>query len=104
MEDKIRITVSVSERPYKVTVPKTQESLVREAAKEVDHMVKNYSKSYDYKDQQDLLAMVSIQSATKAKQLEKEKKFRDHELQRRLKALDELLTTHLEHFENRSLK
>lgn len=95
MEEKINITVNIAERPYKLAVSREQESLVRKAANLLNSTIKTYSKTFNYKDHQDLFAMVALQKTTLALQLEDEKKFRDKDMKKRLTELDDILTTHL---------
>ncbi len=96
MVEKINISIEIAERPYKLTVSRDQESVVRKAADLINRTIKKYSDTYNYKDQQDLFAMVALQEATKSLNLENEKEFRDKDLIKRLSELEEILTTHLE--------
>ncbi len=105
MGEKINITVRIAERPYKLAVLREQESFVREAANQINSTIKQYSKTFNYKDHQDLFAMVALQKTTKAIEMEDEKKFREKDLKKKLVELDEILTAHLENWEeNSSLK
>jgi len=104
MEEKLNITVSIAERPYRLAVLRSQESIVRKAADQINSTIKQYSKSFNYKDHQDLFAMVALQKTTKALELEGEKKFRERDLKEKLIELDNILTAHLENLENSSLK
>jgi cell division protein ZapA (FtsZ GTPase activity inhibitor) len=56
------ISITVADRPYKLVVEKEQEELFRNAAKLIDKRIKEYSGSYAFKDKQDLLAMVALES------------------------------------------
>ena len=85
-------------------VVREQESYVRRAAAFVNSTIKSFAKTYNYKDQQDLFAMVALQEATKAIDLEDQKKFRDKDLKKKLEELDDILTKHLESIEESSLK
>jgi cell division protein ZapA len=96
MENKINITVSIAERPYNLAVLRRQESSVRKAANLVNNTIKSYSKTFNYKDHQDLFAMVALQTATKAITLEEEKTYREKEMGNKLKEMDNILTEHLE--------
>ncbi len=100
MGDKINIRVVIAERPYKMAVAREQEEYVRKATKVVNSTIKSYSKAFNYKDHQDLFAMVALQNTTKTVRLEAEKSFKDKEMEAKLNELDELLTKHLNNFDN----
>ena len=94
--DKIRITVKISERPYKITVARNQESLVRRSAEIVNNAIKKHSKTFNYTDLQDLYVMTALESTVKAQRIINEKGFREKDLTKKLEELDELLEKHLE--------
>ena len=100
MGDKINIRVIIAERPYKMAVAREQEEYVRKATKIVNNTIESYSKAFNYKDHQDLFAMVALQNTTKTVRLEAEKSFKDKEMEARLRELDEILTLHLDNFES----
>lgn len=90
-EEKININVSIAGRPYSLTINKSDEEEVREAAKRVNQAIKDYSNSFEYKDHQDLFAMMSLQFAANSIHLEYEKSFRDKEMIKKLSEIDDLL-------------
>ena len=96
MGEKINISIEIAERPYKLSVSRDQESVVRKAADLINRTIKKYSDTYNYKDYQDLFAMVALQEATKSLNLENEKEFREKGMIKKLTELEEILTTHLE--------
>ena len=100
MDEKINIRVIIAERPYKMAVAREQEEFVRKATKIVNNTIESYSKAFNYKDHQDLFAMVALQNTTKTVRLEAEKSFRDREMESKLKELDDILTKHLNSFES----
>ena len=55
------IKVFIAGRPYTISVLKDEEGVVRKAAELLNKTIKDYSNSYEYKDQQDLFAMVALQ-------------------------------------------
>ena len=59
--EKQAITVIIAGRPYRLTINKKDEEIVRNAAKLIETRMNVYSNNYAYKDQQDLLAMASLQ-------------------------------------------
>lgn len=90
--DKLAVTVVIAGRPYRLTINKEDEELLRNAAKLIDTKMKNYANDYAFKDQQDLLAMVSMQFATSTLNYEKDSDFRDHQLKHRLNEIDHLIS------------
>ncbi|MDR0763655.1 MAG: cell division protein ZapA [Bacteroidales bacterium] len=88
----ISITVTISDRPYKLKVKREDEVIFREAAVKINEQIGNYAQNYAFKDQQDLLSMVALQYAFNALKNEQIIRFRDNELTEKLHALDRLLT------------
>lgn len=91
--EEFSITVSIADRNYKLKIDKQEEESVRKAAKLIDEKVKEYARSYAFKDRQDLLAMIALQYTTSS--LNNEKLIADNEteyktgLQSIIKILDE---------------
>jgi cell division protein ZapA len=90
-ESKINITVSIAGRPYSLSIERKDEEKVREAAKKVNKAINDYSNAFEYKDHQDLFAMMALQFATSSLELEYEKLFRDEQMMRKLSENDGLL-------------
>ena len=90
------IKVFIAGRPYSLGVERTGEEVVRKAAENLNETIKQYSESFEYKDQQDLFAMVALQAVANSLKLEEEKSFKDSELEIKLSELDVALTRHLE--------
>jgi cell division protein ZapA (FtsZ GTPase activity inhibitor) len=93
-ENKININVSIAGRPYSLTIERTDEEGVREAVNRVNKAIQEYSDAFEYKDHQDLFAMMSLQFATSSIQLEYEKSYRDKHMLEKLSELDGLLEEH----------
>ncbi|MDR1740185.1 MAG: cell division protein ZapA [Bacteroidales bacterium] len=89
--DQISITVTISDRPYKLKVRREDEVIFREAAAKINEQIGNYAQSYAFKDGQDLLSMVALQYAFNALKNERIIRFRDNELAERLHAIDQKL-------------
>jgi len=85
------ITVIVADRPYKLTVKREDEEILREAAKYINERLKGYAANFAYKDKQDLLAMVALQYTTNALRNERVLSFRDKELVEKLEHLNTML-------------
>lgn len=90
------IKVLIAGRPYSLEVSKDEEELVRKAAGVLNETIQEYSANYEYKDQQDLFAMISLQHVANSLRLEEEKSFKDEELKQKLSDIDVVLTQHLE--------
>lgn len=58
------ITVTIADRIYRLTIDRTEEEMVRNAVRLIDEKIKEYARSYAFKDKQDLLAMVALQHTT----------------------------------------
>ncbi len=91
--DEQSITVTIADRPYKLTVKRDDEELFREATKYINDRLKSYAANFSFKDRQDLLAMVALQYTTNALRNERISAFRDKELTGKLVELNALLDT-----------
>ncbi len=92
--DKLSIKVNIAERFYPLKVDKTDEEKIRKAAKEINDKIILYKKKYTDKDDQDFLAMVALQFATKV--VEKEMSADTSLLLGNLENLDRELGEYLE--------
>lgn len=88
----LNINIKIADRPYRLTIDRTEEETVRQAAATINDKIKEYSRNYSYKDKQDLLAMIALQYATEALQLQNQQRFVEDELDQRLSSLDDLLS------------
>lgn len=70
MKDKLSIKVSIAGRIYPVTIERSEEENVRKAVKAINEKVSDYEKNFNIKDRQDLLAMASLNFASKSVELE----------------------------------
>ncbi len=95
MKADLNIKVDIGGRPYSLTIGRSEEELVRKAANDVNRTINKYSKEFEYKDMQDLYAMVSLQYASGLMHIENEKSFRDKEMKDKLMEIDTALTNHL---------
>ncbi|MCK9290751.1 MAG: cell division protein ZapA [Bacteroidales bacterium] len=93
--DKITINITIADRPYRLTITRGDEEVLRKVAVTINEQLKQYAERYAYKDRQDLLAMVAIQYATSSLKNESELAFRDIHLTEKLETLDQLLSAHL---------
>jgi cell division protein ZapA (FtsZ GTPase activity inhibitor) len=59
--DEISITISVAGRQYRLKSDEKDKELIEEAARQINRLIRLYAENYAYKDNQDLLAMVTLQ-------------------------------------------
>ncbi|MFT6167277.1 MAG: cell division protein ZapA [Vicingaceae bacterium] len=76
---------------YPLTVQQSEEENIRKAVKAIDEMVRDYEQNYAVKDKQDLLAMVALQYATQALELNDKSTTIDKGLNDQLKVLNGLI-------------
>lgn len=93
--DEQSITVTIADRPYKLTVKCEDEEIFREATKYINDRLKSYAANFSFKDRQDLLAMVALQYTTNALKNERILTFRDRELTEKLHELDSMLDSNV---------
>ncbi len=93
--EELSINISIADRPYKLSVKRSDEEAVREAARIINDRIKDYARAYAYNDKQDLLAMAALQYTVAAVRFEKEVAYRDNNLETKLTEIDAILTTHL---------
>lgn len=94
--DEFSININIADRPYRLSISRKEEEVVRRAAVTINNSVRTYASQVAYKDRQDLLAMAALQFAVSAIQHESELKFRDHHLTEKLIQLDQLLSEQME--------
>ena len=90
--NKITTTVSIADRSYHLHIDSQHEELVKKAALAIDNMMKDYSGRYAFRDNQDLLAMVSLSLSTNAPQGGRHSSPADPSLIRRLEVIDNMLS------------
>tara|TARA_B110000003_G_C16379788_1_gene429984 strand:+ start:324 stop:626 length:303 start_codon:yes stop_codon:yes gene_type:complete len=65
MSDLIKIKITIADRVYPLTIASDQEEGLRNAAKKITNMIKQFEQNYAVRDKQDVLAMCALQFATK---------------------------------------
>jgi cell division protein ZapA len=93
--DEISITVVIADRSYKLKIERNEEEVLRKAATVIEEQMEKYASYFQYKDKQDLLAMVALQYSTSSINLEEQLNYRDNEMLDKLNDIDEVLTEHL---------
>ncbi|MCB0821957.1 MAG: cell division protein ZapA [Bacteroidales bacterium] len=78
--DELTISVTIADRPYRLTIRREEEEMIRKAAIEINKKLKQYSDNYAFNDKQDLLAMVALEKTTNALQSEIELEKNEREL------------------------
>ena len=68
MEEKLKIKLSIADRVYPLTIDPRQEEGLRKAAKNIENLAKKFEQKYAVRDKQDVLAMCSLQFASKIEQ------------------------------------
>ncbi|PKO95247.1 MAG: cell division protein ZapA [Bacteroidetes bacterium HGW-Bacteroidetes-9] len=94
--DELSVTVVIADRPYKLTIERREEETVRAAAKAIEEQMKNYASHFQFKDKQDLLAMVALQFSTSSIDLDNRIKFSEKGLLLKLDEINGLLAVALE--------
>ena len=98
METKIKIKVKIADRIYPLTIQPEQEEVIRSSIKKIDQMIKQLEESYAVRDKQDVLAMCSLQYATKLIQRNNLNNIKDHENLKKLSNINELIKEHIANF------
>jgi cell division protein ZapA len=96
MQTNQNIKIFIAGRPYKITIKSDEEELVRKAADTLNDTIKKYSQSFEYKDQQDLFAMIALQHVANSIRLEDVKSFKDEKMNEKLSEIDQILSLSLE--------
>ena len=94
MAEELPITITIAGRPYRLTIARDEEEIVRKAAKNIEAQISHYG--HYNSDKQDLLAMVALHFATSAINNENEVSFVTKSLSPTLTDLDKILTKVLE--------
>jgi cell division protein ZapA (FtsZ GTPase activity inhibitor) len=90
--DELPITITIAGRPYRLTIGRNEEEIVRKAAKHIEGQISHYAGNYRYSDKQDLLAMVALHFATLAIHAQNEASFVTNSLSTTLTDIDNILT------------
>ena len=95
---KIRIKVKIADRIYPLTIRPEQEEAIRLSVKKIDQMMKQLEQSYAVRDKQDVLAMCSLQYATKLIQKNNFDDVKNQEDLKKLSNINELIKEHITNF------
>lgn len=95
MSDTLKIKISVADRVYPLTIDPSREEGLRNAAKNIDAMIKKLESSYAVRDKQDVLAMCALQFAASTEQKKIDNSEDVSNAQKQLEQLDLLLKQQL---------
>ena len=98
MENKIKIKVNIADRIYPLTIRPEQEEAIRLSVKKMDQRIKQLEQSYAVRDKQDVLAMCSLQYATKLIQKDNSEDDSNKENLKKISNLNELIKEHIANF------
>ena len=98
MENKIKIKVNIADRIYPLTIRPEQEEAIRLSVKKIDQMIKQLEQSYAVRDKQDVLAMCSLQYATKLIPKDNSEDDSNKENLKKISNLNELIKEHIANF------
>ena len=93
--DEIKINVVIAERNFRLTIKKADEDKVIKAAEMLNERVKSYKQTYNYRDYQDLLSMISLQIATLNVKYENDAAYKDQFLEQKLDEMSDLLNENI---------
>lgn len=89
------VTVNVMGRDYKLKIGKDDEEYLRKAADLINSQANLYGRNFNYRDHQDLLAMVALGQITEFTKLQALLKHKDDELSLSLTDIDNTLEQYL---------
>ena len=95
MVEKLKIKLSIADRVYPLTIDPSQEEGLRKATKDIEQLAKKFEQNYAVRDKQDVLAMCTLQFASKIEQKSIDQLEDTKEVAVRLKALDQLVNLKL---------
>ena len=91
----LKITVNIADREYRLNIDRNKEEEIRNVVSKINESLRKYAENFEFKDKQDLLAMVVLQNAIRNNELEQEVEFQQKQLTGKLKEIDRLLTEKL---------
>lgn len=91
----LKITVNIADREYRLNIDRNKEEEIRNVVSKINESLRKYAENFEFKDKQDLLAMVVLQNAIRNKELEQEVAFQQKQLTGKLEEIDRLLTEQL---------
>ncbi len=93
--EELTISVTIADRPYRLTINRNEEETIRKAANEINAKIKFYAERFAYNDRQDLLAMVTLEKTTDALKKGETLEASQEEIETKLNEIDRLLSESL---------
>jgi len=90
--EELTITIKIADRPYRLNIKKEEEEYFRKASDIVNKSLMDYQNNFAFKDRQDLLAMIALESTFKNLSVENEIKENEKIISSKLVDLDKILT------------
>ena len=84
----LSIKLNIGGRVYPLTIDRSEEEIIRKAAREIEENIRIFQENYAVKDKQDLLAMTALQMSTQL--LKSTENSDNHNLLDQLNELDSL--------------
>ncbi len=94
--NELTISVTIAERPYRLTIQRDEEEVIRKATDEINKKIKEYSNNFAFNDIQDLIAMVILEFATKVVNFEEDLKGNETTTLTKLVDINKLLSDSLD--------
>ena len=94
--EELTISVAIADRPYRLTIKRSEEEVIRKAADEINRNIKYYSDNFAYNDRQDLLAMVALEKTTNALVNKNDSIENDRFIMSSLSEIDKMLSENLD--------
>ena len=94
-ESNLTIEVQIGNRSYPLTIPVEEQEHVLRAAEKINEDLKSFEQKYKVKDQQDLLAMISLQITSEQLKSKVQNERSQKEVSRGLRSLNQLVTDYL---------
>ena len=96
VQTKITIQVQIGNRSYPITVSAAEKESVVKAAAKINKQLKELETAYKVKDQQDLLAMCTLQMASEQIKISSSRSNSVDEVHHGLNELDAMVTDYLD--------
>jgi cell division protein ZapA (FtsZ GTPase activity inhibitor) len=94
-ESNLTIQVQIGNRSYPLTIPVEEQEHVLRAAEKINEDLKSFEQKYKVKDQQDLLAMISLQIASEQLKSKVQNDRSQKDVTQGLRKLNQLVTDFL---------
>jgi cell division protein ZapA len=90
-----KITVHIADREYRLNINREDEEKIRKVVGQINDNLKKYAENFEFKDKQDLLAMVVLENAIRNADLKRQVDFQQMQLEGKLKEIDGVLSENL---------